>query len=797
MFPSKLVLFFLFVCLTTYQAVASNHSLPHEEKGKLLDFDATNFDAGTLYIGDESYPYFSFVNRTNHNVRIKSLKANNGSWNDPFRSLPIDTNHIIKPGERDTLFFKRYFSYTRSKPGNYDLSWTINFINSNVQQHLNIFCVLKENRGEIELDPIELPLVNIGDSISFSTEFKNSGKDTVTLQIPKDRGFTTYLDKYPIKIAPQESHTLNFEVNTASFPNRYDKYVTLRTNFSKTNLLKIPIHGKVIAPNRPDIYFTSKTLRLDIMEGGRCEYHFWYTNTGDTPLIISTCKGSCGCVVSRCSREPLAPGDSAEVHVKYDSKRVGPINKTITVSSNAVTPRIVLRIKGYVTRKPRTGEVPYKVRPNSSKISFYNDQLFINYKYKEKKKVDFFFTNEGSDSLKISSTLSADGIEVIHPQKAIPPGGKGCITAQYDTERVGLFKRYITVISNGAPYTTILELSGLVRDKNDTLIARPLLTFDRVIIDTSFEYGANAKFKFPFTNNGDAPLIFSCAKSSIPVSDYPRAPIFPGERGIIKVTYDSERVGNFNQLIRLCHNDTSNHTTLRITGFVEPKPLISEKKKKSTIIPMGPEIRFDSTSIVRHYKYGYATQEEFIFTNVGDQPLIIYTTKSSEGIITMPSQTKSVPGKKGIIYATYDTKRTGAFSKTIVVTHNTKKGKTLLRFNGRVNNQRQTISYTEATTSAPSISFNALLIEKDFDHNETVEIEYAFTNKGKMPVKILKVLATDGVVTFPKEPLKQGDRDIILISYPKNKLGPFTRTIAVYHDAANEPIILKFKGVIF
>lgn len=794
---SKLVLFFLFIYFDTPQAVASNYLLPHPENGKLLDFDATNFDAGTLYIGDESYPYFSFVNRTNHNVKIKSLKANNGSWDDPFRPSPIDTNHIIKPGERDTIFFKRYFSYTRNKPGNYDLSWTINFINSNVQQHLNIFCVLKENKGEIELEPLELSTVKIGDAISFSSQFTNIGKDTVTLKIPKDRGFTTYLDKYPIKIAPLESCTLNFEVNTASFPNHYDKYVTLRTNLPKTNLLKIPIHGKIIAPNRSDIYFSSKTLRLDIMENERAEYHFWYTNTGDMPLIISTCKGSCGCVVPRCAREPLAPGDSAEVHVKYDSKRVGPINKTITVSSNAVTPRIVLRIKGYVTRKPRAEEIPYKVQPNSSKTSFYNKKLFINYNYKEKKEAQFFFTNTGSEPLKISNTLSADGIEVTHPQETIPPGGKGCITAQYDTERVGSFKRHITVISNGSPYTTILELNGLVHAKNDTIIAKPQLIFDRVIIDTSFKYGTPAQFEFPFTNFGDAPLIFSCAKSSTPVSDYPRNPIHPGERGVIKVTYDSKRVGNFNQLIHLCHNDTSNNTSLRITGFVAPKPLLSEKEKKSVIIPIGPVIKFDSTSIIRNYEYGYATQEEFVFTNSGDKPLVIYTAKSSDGIMTMPSQTKILPGKKGIIYVTYDTKKTGPFSKTIVVSHNAKKGKTLLHFRGRVNNQEQVVSYTKPTISAPTIHFNTLLIDKDFNLNEKVEIEFAFTNKGDSPVKILKVHANGGVITFPEEALRRGDRDIIHISYPKNKVGPFTRTITVYHDTAEEPIILKFKGVIF
>lgn len=85
---------------------------------------------------------------------------------------------------------------------------------------------------------------------------------------------------------------------------------------------------------------------------------FIVSNTGNQPLIISMCKGSCGCTVPTCPKEPIAPGASATITVKYDTKRVGPINKSVTITSNATNePRKIVRIKGTIKAKP-TGAAP-------------------------------------------------------------------------------------------------------------------------------------------------------------------------------------------------------------------------------------------------------------------------------------------------------------------------------------------------------------------------------------------------------------------------------------------------------
>lgn len=91
---------------------------------------------------------------------------------------------------------------------------------------------------------------------------------------------------------------------------------------------------------------------------GTCE--FVVTNIGSEPLIISKCKGSCGCTVPECDKTPILPGETSVIKVKYDTKRTGPINKSVTITSNAVnSPTKVVRIKGNVN-PPNNDASPMK-----------------------------------------------------------------------------------------------------------------------------------------------------------------------------------------------------------------------------------------------------------------------------------------------------------------------------------------------------------------------------------------------------------------------------------------------------
>ena len=83
---------------------------------------------------------------------------------------------------------------------------------------------------------------------------------------------------------------------------------------------------------------------------------FSFTNTGKEPLIITNAKGSCGCTIPEWPKEPINPGESSVIKVRYDTKRIGAFTKTVTISSNAKTPSKVIKIKGKVEAPPAAPE---------------------------------------------------------------------------------------------------------------------------------------------------------------------------------------------------------------------------------------------------------------------------------------------------------------------------------------------------------------------------------------------------------------------------------------------------------
>jgi hypothetical protein len=97
------------------------------------------------------------------------------------------------------------------------------------------------------------------------------------------------------------------------------------------------------------IKFKTDTVDYGTIEKGADGLRiFEFTNTGDAPLIVTKVTSSCGCTVPKWSQDPILPGKTGEIQVKYDTNRVNPIRKTITVISNADTPTVALKIKGEV-----------------------------------------------------------------------------------------------------------------------------------------------------------------------------------------------------------------------------------------------------------------------------------------------------------------------------------------------------------------------------------------------------------------------------------------------------------------
>ena len=101
--------------------------------------------------------------------------------------------------------------------------------------------------------------------------------------------------------------------------------------------------------NQADIKFEET-----IIDYGEVEFEsdgkriFKFKNIGNAPLVFQRISSSCGCTIPKKPEKPIEPGETGEIEVEYDTKRVGLFMKAISVISNSKNPSTVLRIKGEV-----------------------------------------------------------------------------------------------------------------------------------------------------------------------------------------------------------------------------------------------------------------------------------------------------------------------------------------------------------------------------------------------------------------------------------------------------------------
>ena len=84
-------------------------------------------------------------------------------------------------------------------------------------------------------------------------------------------------------------------------------------------------------------------------DGDKVEHIFKFTNTSNNPLTISNARGSCGCTVPEWPKEPIVPGGTGEIKVKFDSKgKKGKQSKTVTLTANTIPANTILTISSDV-----------------------------------------------------------------------------------------------------------------------------------------------------------------------------------------------------------------------------------------------------------------------------------------------------------------------------------------------------------------------------------------------------------------------------------------------------------------
>ena len=116
-----------------------------------------------------------------------------------------------------------------------------------------------------------------------------------------------------------------------------------------------------VLTNGPKMTFETMVVDYgEIAKGSDPLTKFSFVNDGTEPLVIKSAKGSCGCTVPDYPKEPILPGETGAIDVRYDTQRIGQFTKTVTLTTNVDDQKIVLTIKGKVNQELPEEGVPSK-----------------------------------------------------------------------------------------------------------------------------------------------------------------------------------------------------------------------------------------------------------------------------------------------------------------------------------------------------------------------------------------------------------------------------------------------------
>lgn len=148
--------------------------------------------------------------------------------------------------------------------------------------------------------------------------------------------------------AELEKRVQNLEKRVAELEKSKSNNVARPTSLQQTTTEAANPDGKY-----PEFSFQETEYDFGtVKEGDIVNHTYNFTNTGEEPLVIKNAIASCGCTVPSWPKEPIAPGETGKIEVKFDSKgKPNQQTKTITITANTDPTVTRLKLKGMVTPK--------------------------------------------------------------------------------------------------------------------------------------------------------------------------------------------------------------------------------------------------------------------------------------------------------------------------------------------------------------------------------------------------------------------------------------------------------------
>jgi Protein of unknown function (DUF1573) len=358
-----------------------------------------------------------------------------------------------------------------------------------------------------------------------------------------------------------------------------------------TVLLLISFSG-LANQQKPVIFFAEKEFNFGTIKeiDGIVQHDFQFTNRGKVPLIVNDVRSTCGCTVPAWTREPVLPGKSGIITVRFDPKQLeGSVTKTIQIISNADVPQVVLSINGIVIPSEKIEEV-FKFSIGDIRLQ----TIYAAFGEIYKGKTAIFSIRVFNKSQTLPAAISFKNLPVylkvtVQPE-LIPPQQEGLLIMEYLTMETSSWDYSINrldLLINGKEVpNNRVNVTANIKEDFSGLSAEQLASAARVEFDTQqFDFGTIPEniivnHSFKLTNSGKSDLYIrkvsaSCGCTAVQPL---KTKIMPGDSTEIKAVFNPKgREGNQKKAITVVTNDPKkSKTVLWISAVIEKSVNINQ-----------------------------------------------------------------------------------------------------------------------------------------------------------------------------------------------------------------------------
>ncbi len=351
----SLILFLLLFCS------AITHATKADLLGKNMEVSVTKMpdvtiDAGTFYNNHLRKRDLQLKNPFDFWLTFQSIERKE---NTRYTFYPYyNEEAIVLPDDVFEIEFDNHVCHSFDKRvGNYSDQYRVYFINpTNGRFYCDITVHYTLIKNQTSLVQVAMDSIDIGvnDTIEIAVLVRNtSNKPVKVLEIVSNQELQPIIS-VPFTIKGNKSIKIPIKMSRGDVYGEFSKSLKFVTN---ENIEKPEFYarlkGEVIGTAQPKIVFDAPLqVKEKIPFAGDGYFTFWFTNTGELPLIIYTVKSGGGGIVPSYSREPYPPGARGKIEIRYDTKRVGSFNRSITLKCNATQKGIQIRVQGSVLMRP-------------------------------------------------------------------------------------------------------------------------------------------------------------------------------------------------------------------------------------------------------------------------------------------------------------------------------------------------------------------------------------------------------------------------------------------------------------